>query len=247
MKTMKMHMGVPAGILFFLWKVISFNPWIYPNLGILLQLPFQITVRYLGPCIAAVFLVLGLITDSRNTARAGCFLMAGVDLYLLSNYWKMLPYLGGGGGLAAASYLAEAVCFLILFFLLGRREGIRAPVLTAAFLGFASQTAFGADHINLGLFDNFEMPSAVLLLLAIVFTGFYCAGTDPGQVSALYKNAGRGRALSQDPIDQETVWRASSGDSGDKKERLRRLKELQRGNVITQQEYEELAERIRRS
>lgn len=264
MRKQELRAGIIAGVLWVWWIIITINP---PMLRFFVQnMNMMITplrLELFGPPAATVILILGLLMNQKVIVGSGCLIMIGLDVWRLSQIPRISNLalaLTGSRGLVTLSCLAEALCFLVMLLLIGSPEKPGPRILAASVLASAGQisSAMGQGHFRMLGNPELTVPGIIIYVMAVAATGMYCAGLKPEILNALFRNrraADNPRSGYRSSADsrrtgwsgREDIRKVRGTESEEKRERIRKLKDLRDNGIMTKEEYNRMVDRIMRS
>ena len=212
------------------------------------------------PPAATLVLILGLLMNQKAIVGLGCLSMIGLDVWQLSRIKILTLAFTGSRGLLTTSWVTEAMCFLMLLLILVNPEKPGARILAASVLALAGQivSAIGPGHRR--FFGNSELtiPGAIIYVMAVAATGMYCAGLKPVILNEFFRKSrtadspgsgyGTGaHSRRRGTSGEEDIWKVRGPASEEKRERIRKLKELRDNGIMTKEEYDQMVDRIIRS
>ena len=263
MRKRELQSGIIAGVLWIWRTIVTLDPYrlqFYArNLN---ALPVQMKLDLIGSTAPLFLLILGLLMNQRIIVGAGFLTAIGFDILRLSRITHLASAFTGSRGLTTISWLAEALCFLILLLLLARPEEPKAKILTASVLALAGQISYTMGPGYYRVMENpaLTVPGVIMHVLAVIATGMYCAGLKPEMLNEFFrKNREAGSSGNGYGTGANSRRRGASGEtdvfrvpgagtvSDQKRERIRKLKELRDSGIMTREEYDQMVDRIKRS
>ena len=263
MRKRELQSGIIAGVLWIWRTIVTLDPYrlqFYArNLN---ALPVQMKLDLIGSTAPLFLLILGLLMNQRIIVGAGFLTAIGFDILRLSRITHLASAFTGSRGLTSISWLAEALCFLILLLLLARPEEPKAKILTASALALAGQVShvMGPGYARVMTTTALVVPGVIMYVIAVAATGMYCAGLKPEMLNEFFrKNREAGSSGNGYGTGVNSRRRGASGEtdvfrvpgagtvSDQKRERIRKLKELRDSGIMTREEYDQMVDRINRS
>lgn len=267
MRKRELQAGIAAGVLWVWWIMLTVDPELL--LFLVRKMNMAVTplgLELIGPPAVAVVLILGLLMNRKAIVGFGCLTMIGLDLWRLSR----IPQINslalaftGSRSLLIISWLTEVICFLVLLLLLARPEEPGARIRTASVLALAGQilSVLGPGHSRMLRNSELLIPGAIIYVTAVAATGMYCAGLKPemlneffrksraaGSSGSGYRNSRNSRNSHRGGVSREEEIRKDRGTaSEEKRERIRKLKELRDNGIMTKEEYDQMVDKIMRS
>ena len=263
MSKRELQSGIIAGVLW-IWRIIvTLDPYrLQFYVRNMSALPSMMKLDLIGSTAPVCLLILGLLMNQRIVVGAGCLTAIGFNALRLTRITHLASAFTGSRGLTTISWLAEALCFLILLLLLGRPEEPKAKILTASALALAGQVShvLGPGYARVMTNSALIVPGVFMYVLAVIATGMYCAGLKPEMLNEFFRknraagSSGNGYGNSMNShrrgASAEEDFRSVRGTgtvSDEKRERIRKLKELRDSGVMTKEEYDQMVDRIKRS
>ena len=240
MRKRELRAGIAAGMLWLWWMITSLDPpmlrFFVQNMNMMIT-PLRLEI--FGPPAATVILILGLLMNQKVVVGSGCLIMIGLDVWRLSQIPRISNLalaLTGSRGLVMLSCMAEALCFLVMLLLIGSPEG----------------------HFRMLGNSGLIVPGVIIYVMAVAATGMYCAGLKPEMLNALFGNSraagspGSGYRNSTSTrrggaSGKEDIWKDRGAASEEKRDRIRKLKDLRDNGIMTREEYNRMVDKILRS
>ena len=261
MKKRELQAGIIAGMLWLWWMIIMLNPqmlrFCVQNIDMMIT---PLRLELIGPPAATVILVLGLLMNRKTIVGLGCLAIIGFDVLWLFRTKPFALVFTGTRGLLTISHLAEALAFLMLLLLLVRQEKPGVRILAASILAAAGQIPPAMGARSPRVLGNYELfvPGLIMYLLAVTATGMYCAGLKQEMLNALFGNSraagspGSGYRNSTSTrragaSGKEDIWKDRGAASEEKRDRIRKLKDLRDNGIMTREEYNRMVDKIMRS
>ena len=264
MRKRELRAGIAAGMLWLWWMIISLDPpmlrFFVQNMNMMIT-PLRLEI--FGPPAATVILILGLLMNQKVIVGSGCLIMIGLDVWRLSQIPRVSNLalaLTGSRGLVMLSCLAEALCFLVILLLIGSPEKPGARILAASVLASAGQisSAIGPGHFRMLGNSGLIVLGVIIYVMAVAATGMYCAGLKPEMLNAIFGNSraagspGSGYRNSTSTrragaSGKEDIWKDRGAASEEKRDRIRKLKDLRDNGIMTREEYNRMVDKIMRS
>lgn len=264
MRKRELRAGIAAGMLWLWWMIISLDPpmlrFFVQNMNMMMT-PLRLEI--FGPPAATVILILGLLMNQKVIVGSGCLIMIGLDVWRFSQIPRVSNLalaLTGSRGLVMLSCLAEALCFLVMLLLIGSPEKPGARILAASVLASAGQisSAIGPGHFRMLGNSGLIVPGVIIYVMAVAATGMYCAGLKPEMLNALFGNSraagspesGYRNSTStrrEGASGKEDIWKDRGAASEEKRDRIRKLKDLRDNGIMTREEYNRMVDKIMRS
>ena len=244
MRKRELRAGIAAGMLWLWWMIISLDPpmlrFFVQNMNMMIT-PLRLEI--FGPPAAIVILILGLLMNQKVIVGSGCLIMIGLDVWRLSQIPRVSNLalaLTGSRGLVMLSCMAEALCFLVMLLLIGSPEKPGARILAASVLASAGQisSAIGPGHFRMLGNSGLIVPGVIIY---VIFGNSRAAGS-PGSG---YRNSTSTRRAGAS--GKEDIWKDRGAASEEKRDRIRKLKDLRDNGIMTREEYNRMVDKIMRS